>query len=268
LASPSVIAQRIIDKLGISNPQDLENLELIAWERGALVLDDKLKGAEARLAAVSQRAIITVSSAVKDLRRRRFSIAHELGHWEIDRYASELSVCTTDDLNNWMPQPNKPNREQEANEFASALLLPEQFFAPLCQGKDPSFELISDLADKFNVSLTATAMRYVRFTIEPCAMVFSKDGLVKWFNGSKQFNDLGAFVEVRVKPDPSSLAASFFQGRSISSSQRNVSASVWLAPGHYRKNAKIKEQALAMPNYNSALTLLWIDEDIEDEDDL
>jgi Zn-dependent peptidase ImmA (M78 family) len=266
LASPSVIAQRIIEKLGISKPQDLENLELIAWERGALVLNDKLEGAEARLAAVSQRAIITVSCAVKDVRRRRFSIAHELGHWEIDRYASELSVCTTDDLNNWMPQPSKPNREQEANEFASALLMPEQFFAPLCQDQDPSFELISDLADRFKVSLTATAMRYVRFTSETCATVFSKDGLVKWFNGSTEFSDLGVFIEVRVKPDPSSLAASFFQGRSIPSSQRNISASVWLAPGHYRKNARIKEQALAMPNYNSVLTLLWIDEDIEDED--
>lgn len=246
----------------------MEHIELVAWARGALVLDDKLEGAEARLAAVSQRAIITVSSAVKDPRRRRFSIAHELGHWEMDRYTSELSVCTTDDLNNWIPQPSKPDREQQANEFAAALLTPEQFFAPLCQDQDPSFELISDLADRFNVSLMATAMRYVRFTSEPCAIVFSKDGLVKWFSGSKDFNDLGLFIEVRVKPDPSSLAASFFQGRSISPSQRNVSASVWLAPGHYRKNAKIREQALTMPNYNSVLTLLWIDEDIKDEDDL
>lgn len=266
MASPSVFAQRIIDKLGISKPQDLENIELIAWARGALVLDDKIEGAEARLAAVSQRAIITVSSAVKDPRRRRFSIAHELGHWEMDRYASELSICTIDDLNSWMPQSSKPDREQEANEFASALLMPEQFFAPLCQDHDPSFELISDLADKFNVSLTATTMRYVRFATEPCAIVFSKDGLVKWFSGSKEFNDLGLFIEVRVKPDPSSLAASFFQGRSISSSQRNVSATAWLAPGHYRKNARIKEQALPMPNHNSVLTLLWIEDDLEDED--
>ena len=122
----SALANHIIDELGITAPQDLQQLDLIAYQRGAVVVNGPLHGAEARLVAVGRKAVITVSTATTDLRRRRFSIAHELGHFEIQR--SGLVLCTSKDLDAW-PWQSKQNDEAEANEFAAGLLLPERLFA-------------------------------------------------------------------------------------------------------------------------------------------
>jgi len=48
--------------------------------------------------------------------------------------------------------------------------------------------------------------------------------------------------------------------------QRKIRASEWLTEGRYRKGATILEQSAAMSSFNAVLTLLWVDEDIEEED--
>src|SRR3990172_7480750 len=155
MATPSFYVNRILQELGITEPEDLKLLDLIAWQRGALVIEQPLKGAEARLTFVGVRAIITISSAVLDPRRKRFSIAHEIGHLEMHRRDGNLAFCTKEDIDSWEFHQAGTKKEQEANEFASALLLPEQLFAPRCQERDPSLEVIAELADRFEVSLTA-----------------------------------------------------------------------------------------------------------------
>ena len=90
-----------------------------------------------------------------------------------------------------------PAQEQEANQFAAALLLPERFFKPLCRKKEPSLDLMADLADSFDVSLTATALRYLQFCNEACAVVFSRDGIIQWFRGSKYFDPLQGLYPCR-----------------------------------------------------------------------
>jgi Zn-dependent peptidase ImmA (M78 family) len=267
IIQPVLLAERVLDELGIDNPGDLEHLDLIAWERGALIQERHLDGAEARVTVAGRRAVITVSTAIKDIRRKRFSIAHELGHFEIHRRSILLALCLSDDLNDWGEQQLSTNREREANEFAAALLLPERFFSPLCLNPEPSIDYLTELADCFNVSLTATALRYVQFCDEPVAVVFSQDNRIKWFQGSKDFKELGeelgVFVDVRSRLDPSSGAVKFFQGHPIPVGWRRVDASAWFRPGRYRTNATIQEQSIAMPSYNAVLTVLWVDDDIE-----
>lgn len=259
-------AEQVLDKLNITDRHDLQLLEYIAWERGALVRERHLDGAEARLTVVGNKAMITISTAVTDPRRKRFSIAHELGHLEMHRHKSHLSLCTIEDLNNWKIRQGDSNLEQEANEFAAALLLPERFFAPLCKREAPSLDFISELGEIFNVSLTATALRYLDYCGEPCTVVFSQDQCVKWFRGNKQFATLELFIEVRERLDPSSLANSLFQNSTSRKSSKRVRASAWFAEGQYRQDATVQECSLAMPGYNAVLTLLWVDDDIEDDD--
>lgn len=266
MPSPIYVAEQVLNELGVNGPDDLLLLDLIAWERGALVRRQQLDGAEARLTVLENCAIITVSTAVEDPRRVRFSITHELGHLEMHRNRRAVVLCLTEDIDEWDPRRAGTRLEQEANEFAAALLLPERFFAPLCKGQDPSLHHIAELADTFNTSLTATALRYLEFCEEPVAVVFSQDRSIKWFRGNQYFEDLDVFVDVRSRLDPSSLAVLFFRGRTIPADPRPVDASTWFAPGRYRSDARIQEQSWAMPNYNAVLTLLWIDDDIEEED--
>jgi hypothetical protein len=263
---PHHYAELVLDELGITRLEDLQLLELIAWERGAMVQYKPLEGAEARLAAVGRKAIITVSSSMRDSRRGRFGIAHELGHLEMHRQNS-IMLCVGKDIDNWGGRSTDADPEREANEFAAALLLPQRFFASLCKGRDPSLDLIADLADTFGVSLTATALRYLRFCDETCAVVFSQDGHIKWFRGSEEFENLGVFIDVHSKLDPSSLAAAFFQSHTIQDVPKRVDVSTWFEPGQYRGDASILEQSWAMPSYNAVLTLLWVDEDIEEDED-
>lgn len=271
MAFPHYAAERVLDELRITGPEDLQCLDAIAWERGATVLYEPLRGAEARLVVVSRRAIITISTFVDDLHRRRFSVGHELGHLEMHLMHSSMFLCTSRDVNDWREQVTDPNLEQEANEFAAALLLPERFFVPLCKDTEPSLDLIAELAGTFDVSLTATAIRHLKFCDESCAVVFSHDGYIKWFRSSEEFKeiskDIGLFIDVRSKLNLSTIAAAFFEGRSMQDRPKQISASAWFEPGRYRKDATIVEQSWAMPNYNAVLTLLWIDDDIQDEDD-
>ena len=267
MAFPEYYAEHVLDELGIKSLEDLRLLELIAWERGAMVQYKRLDGTEARLAVVGNRAIIAVSNSIENPCRKRFSIAHELGHLEMHRQNSSVMLCTNEDINDWGGRRTDANLEREANEFAAALLLPERFFASLCKGEDPSLDLVAGLAETFDVSLTATALRYLNFCDEACAVVFSQDGHIKWFRGSKEFEETGVFIDVRSKLDPSSLAASFFWGRTVRTTPKRVGASTWFEPGRYRDDASIREQSWVMPSYNAVLTLLWVDDDIEDDDD-
>jgi hypothetical protein len=268
MASPRFAAERVLDELGIVVPEDLQLLDLIAYQRRAVVRYSPLLGAEARMAVLGRNAVITVSTSIQNPQRRRFSVAHELGHLELHRWQHNVFVCTSKDINDTSPQRVSANLEQEANEFAAELLLPERFFAHLCNREAPSLDRIAQLAGAFSVSLTATALRYLRFCSEPCAVVFSQDGYIRWFQRSTEFEDAGLFIEGKCRPEPSTIAAMLFSGRSMQRTQKRVRASAWFSPGRYREDATILEQSWGMPNYNAVITLIWIDEDLEEEDDL
>ena len=271
MSHAALSADRLIARLGIMDRSDLLLLEEIAWTRGVLVKEGILEGAEARLVMARGRGIITLSSAIRDLRRKRFSIAHELGHFEMHRTQRGLSLCLSEDIKDSVGKHTGQDLEQEANEFAAALLLPARFFAPLCKKEVPSLEYVCELAENFSTSLTATALRYVKFCEEPVAVVFSQGSHIKWFQGSKDFEttreDLEFFIDVRARLDRSSVAATMFQGRNLPSKMSRVLASSWFTSGRYEQNATILEHSYFMPTYNATLTLLWIDEDIENEDE-
>ncbi|MCI0564344.1 MAG: ImmA/IrrE family metallo-endopeptidase [Nitrososphaera sp.] len=257
--SPEFAAKHLLLELKVKSPEDLRDLEVLAYCRGVLVRYARLDGAEARLSVVGSRAIITISNAVTNLHRRRFGIAHELGHLEMHRDDSGIAICTGGDLNEWI----KSNRvlEQEANKFAAAFLLPQPFFEPLCNQEDPSLDFVSQLANRFRVSLTATALRYVRFCSEPVAIVYSHEGRIQWFSGSTAFQDLNVHIETKVRLDPLS-SASRVTGSQGYQSPRRVPASAWFAKGQYDDSAQIVEHSWHLESYDAVLTLLWVDDDV------
>lgn len=90
--------------------------------------------------------------------RRRFSVAHEVGHFLLHAEVGDKAVyCRTGDLR---PDPDSPERqrEREANRFAAELLMPavlvEREMA--AHGTDPIA-----LAAAFRVSAVAMAWRLV-----------------------------------------------------------------------------------------------------------
>lgn len=165
-------AEAIVASLGIARAADLD-VEAIAFDSGLEVVYDQLRGCEATLVGFGDRAMATVNrSSVRG--RERFSIAHELGHWQLHRGRS--FQCRVDEPDTSFA----PDRtlEREADDFASHLLMPGPIFNPLVRaiGK-PRFEDLADLAREFETSLTATALRLAAInTLLVIVACYDRDG--------------------------------------------------------------------------------------------
>jgi hypothetical protein len=174
--SPS---ERVLHELGITDPREID-LESIAWHLSARVKLADLDGCEARIIGYHGRAIIRVDSRIRR-RRRRFSIAHELGHWHHHR--GRMLVCRAEDIGS--RNPGTPEIERLADAYAADLLLPRYLFVPLSrQHAKLSFRAVRDLADLFDTSLTATAIRFVESRHSPAMLVCHGHQGRKWFTRS------------------------------------------------------------------------------------
>ena len=270
MRTPADAADAVIHTLGIRSPEDLRQLDVIAWQRGAMVRFEPLRGAEARVTVLGGRSVITISSTITDPRRRRFSMAHELGHHELHREtAPRLTVCHADDLDHWRDAHQSGRTlEQEANEFAASLLLPTRLFGPACQTANPSLDLVAQLSNQFDVSLTATALRFAEFCPESIAVVFIQDHRVKWWRGSQEFRDSGLYVATKSRVSSHTRAGACYQSGLTRPSHGPVLAGEWIETRTLEDRAQIREFALPMATQRAVLSLLWVDRDIlRDEDD-
>lgn len=98
--------------------------------------------------------------------RQRFTIAHELGHFELHGKNGELFVDTTKHYSvlfrDQSSSTGEIQSEREANAFAAALLMPEKFLQR--EISKHNFDLTDEnalklLAHRFNVSTQAMTFR-------------------------------------------------------------------------------------------------------------
>lgn len=100
--------------------------------------------------------------------RRRFTIAHEIGHYFLHEgelvHLNSMRGAFMIDMRNSKSSNGEDNDEREANLFAAELLMPAAFLADELRGHD--FDLLSEdddflqkLAKKYGVSLQALTFR-------------------------------------------------------------------------------------------------------------
>lgn len=172
-------AERVLLDLGITEPHEID-LEAIAWHLGAHVKVCDLDGCEARIIGHRDRAIIRVDRRAS-YRRQRFSIGHELGHWRHHR--GKMLVCRHEDIGN--RKPGAPPIERQADRYAADLLLPRYLFEPLARQHDRlTVKAVRELADTFDTSLTATAIRLVESRHSPAMLICHGPEGRKWFTRS------------------------------------------------------------------------------------
>lgn len=248
-------ADLLTSELQITEPGDID-IEAIAMTRDALVIDGGLSGAEARLTRSRSISFIRVSREIREDGRRRFAIAHELGHLLLQE-RSQFALCSDRDL---VPFYTNSPVELEASAFASALLMPAKMFEPLCRDAAPSLVKIGELAQRFQVTLTAASTRYIQFCPHRCCLVASTGGRIRYH---RKTDDFGYFIAPRESLNPATYAADFFKGDRLPVEMRDVKATAWLEGKRIDSGKMIKEESIAMPSYDSVLTLLWIDKDID-----
>jgi hypothetical protein len=250
---PSKRATSIIRERNIRYPSEIYVRD-IAMSLGAYVRERELEGCEARLVRKENLGIISVNKTIPEKGRKRFAIAHEIGHF-ILHTGTQLILCDEEDMHAWK---ESKKREIGANEFAASLLMPCDVFIRSIHAGQPTFDAISDIAKEFRTTLTATALRYVSFSNEPCALVVSKDCVIKWYRKSGNFN---FHVKVGEKLSFDTFAFDFFDGIDLPKDPDSVPARAWLA-GEIDEESDIIEQSVSIGNYGVVLSLLWICDDI------
>lgn len=169
-------AERILQSLSIAEPQQID-LEAIAWTRGAAVNFRPLDGCEARIIGSRRKAIISVNSRSPE-RRRRFSLAHELGHWHHHR--GKVLFCDKNDIGNFANDALNPERQADA--FASDLILPNYLLIPRIQKiKKMTLAAARDISDEFRASLTATLLKITLSNRLPMVIVCYNKNKRRWF---------------------------------------------------------------------------------------
>jgi hypothetical protein len=167
-------AERLLQELGITAPQEID-LEAIAFYRGACVRFRKLEGCEARIIGCNDAAIITIGEDCSH-RRKRFSLAHEIGHWT--HHKGQTLVCRVEESR---PQ-DRMSPERVANAYAADLLMPRYLFAPIARSYPKlNFKTIDAVAGIFNTSRTATAIRLVDGGHSPALLICHSSLGRKWF---------------------------------------------------------------------------------------
>lgn len=118
--------------------------------------------------------------------RKQFTIAHEIGHWAIPSHRNNSHECWSIDIYSYH---SEKRLEVEANRFASEFLLPTAKAQEILKRKEVNFSLIKQVAEEFGMSVTATAIKFVKLTkYDTCATVLFENGKPIWTIGSESFN--------------------------------------------------------------------------------
>lgn len=212
-------AERLLQSLGITSPDEID-VEAIAWTMGAKVRNGKLESCEARIIGFRNQAIITVKGD-GDPRRRRFSIAHELGHWQHHRGRS--SICRASEIGNF--SQGNAGIERQADNYAADLLMPAYLFRPLAAAnRRPSFAAIDALAAAFSTSRLATALRFVDLSPWPCMIVCHGQNGRRWF---RRNGGIPHYWFPRDDLDPESNAMDVLYGKADSARPTIIGADAW-----------------------------------------
>ena len=126
-----------------------------------------------------------------------FTVAHELGHFFLPEHREYL--VTSKSPHGSLTEFTANQRvEQQADAFASGLLMPGYLLRPLINHANfPPLEYIHQIRKQFQVSLTGLLVRWTQLSDFPCVTIAIKDKKIQYGWISKSLRDLGAYAVLR-----------------------------------------------------------------------
>jgi len=214
----------------------------------------------------SAGAILVASERTRQ--RRRFSIAHELGHFLIPSHLprpGERSLCSSEHLSihDLKEQDRRRRMEAEANRFAALLLIPPPVLrAELKAIRHPDVSDIVRLARLFDVSKDAMARAYADYTREAVAIAVIRNGRVlRTYRNAANFPPLAVWGG---QPVPSgSLARTPFQPGQVSNVEE-CEPGLWVREPDDRTVEALTEQVLGQ---REGFSLIMLVAELHDEEE-
>ena len=187
---------------------------------------------------------------------KRFTVAHELGHFEMPHHHDVIHAGGTMHVSEsgftshlWY--------EQEADHFASELLMPPSLFTDAICGKTIGLPTIKDLSDQFQTSLTSTAIRYAQLSPDPVAIVVSKEGRIQYCFTSSCMRSIRADFVERAAPVPreSITHRMFSEGAQVGAERQGTSyCTAWFEKA--TRELEFAEEVIDLGRYGRILTVL------------
>ena len=253
--NPASAAIDLLSSLGIEDVSSIDVADLIVYHNG-IVIEKNLQNSDGRLVMKNGKSIVTVDSKIEFPQRKRYVLAHELGH--IILHANHTASFTDDDTT--LEGYKKGVQEKEANDFAAELLMPTDKFKETCEGRKFSPELVSELSSTFNTSLTSSVYRFIDLGNHPLAAFYSKDGKVQYWKKSKDmYYKIPDINKLNVPEE--SVAEEFYRYKRIYKINdiQEIEKTTWFELGKYDKNESMYEFCIITPRYNSVLSIIWQD---------
>jgi len=160
--------------------------------------------------------------------RRRFTIAHELGHFILHRNTQSRFNCDKDSV--YAGHETLRLIEREADDFASNLLMPGDVLREMIAGQRVDMRVLGAIASRFKVSFEALCIRFIKYTDERAILVYWDNGFLKYEWRSKKAILTRARVRRTGDPQealPGTLAADASVDQSLDGVE--MPASVWCA---------------------------------------
>jgi Zn-dependent peptidase ImmA (M78 family) len=201
--------------------------------------------------------LILNNSAVRSEGRQRFTIAHEFGHYLLHRHRQQRFECGDADIETG--EGTGRDIEAEADRFASTLLMPLDDFRRQVEGGPISFDLLGHCADRYGVSLTAAALRWIEIAPKRAVLVASRDDHMLWAKSNTAAFKSGAFFATRKHTIELPREALAHSANGAASRQtQTLSAQRWFP--REPDSMPLTEMTVVAGNYDYTLTLLLMPE--------
>lgn len=258
----SAAARDLLDQNGFESLLDF-SLELFASGLGATVIEKPLINSDGRIIFGKKHTVIEINQNIEFERRKRFTLAHEIGHFVLHRGIDihNDTEATTSWFNNKEKQAKNGLVEYEANQFASELLIPSKLFFHQQKNKKFSPQLIRDLAEFFKVSITAIAFKYFELGDHPICLIHSHNKKVSYWKWPDNYPHF-IIDRTRLEPPEDSVAMEFFEKGKIyekHQSKQQIWKSTWFDLKKWENDNDFKffEYCIISSTHTSVLSVVW-----------
>jgi hypothetical protein len=251
-SSPEAYARSLLSHLRLKRIGDLASFVALLGLRIREVDSEDFEGALLRVPQ-QLRGIVAIKCDIREEGRKRFTVCHEVGHFILPGHGATDCICLASEVESW--RTGIPEQELAANRFGAELLLPYKEVAPLVHKNKATIGLAKKISVEFDSSLTAAALKCVEVTEEKCALVYSVNGVIKWFRANDNFH---YFIRVNQKVDDDSFAGQLFRNAPVEEPDGAVPAEAWLESDRLLPNARVWEDSILLPHYDSTITILTV----------
>ncbi|MFC0158343.1 hypothetical protein CDZ97_17245 [Mameliella alba] len=200
---------------------------------------------------------------------RRFTVAHELGHYFLEGHPEEILKTAPIHMSRAGFSQGTSSIELEADHFASGLLMPSKLVGEVIGGSHVGLDGIIALSQLAECSLTASAIRAAKCCDYPMAVVVSSGEKVAYAFLSESFKKLDKLTFLKKgTPLPRTHTLRFNADKQNIRSARSIcgqtSLAEWFSCG---RHLALDEEVIGLGAYGFTLTVLSSEELADDPDD-